>query len=740
MAQIKYLDSRRIMGASGDTVEATTFEDDFSSDNWTDYGSDFGVSGGTMAWNKTVNSGSWINLGSSLSDEKWVCRFTLNILNASSFNNEQPIFMIGSVSGSVTDATTMDYIGFQLQTYSNDYYIWCGNGATLASPTFNTNLSKTITTGTVYVELRRTSATEVILSIYSDSGFSSLSATKTLTISSGITGLQYFRLHSRLAGTGTINGTIDNLEIYNGLSSVTSKPKPALSLSGCKAYYNFEQTSGSLTNIATTANGFDDGLGSSADGTSSGGVTQNATGKVGSYAWDFDGSDDYVNVSGITLPAYNSTDTFSISAWINMDTLATSPTQYQRLFHWYDGTKQWQLYIFSSGEIGFNNTQANQGVDTSSSVISTGTWYHLVVVKTGNNTYKIYLNGVDQSTTSSGGGNPSPSIQTFRIGASITGSGSDGHFNGRIDEFSVFTRALTSSEISTLYNDGTGVAVNDSSITAKPETNSIFVETDTASRYWFNGTTWYRAVDDTGLKAYWKFNESSGSIINVSESADSLGTTADIAVTGATHGATGQIGDALSYDGSNDYGTAGTSLSQYQFMYSADAQYTLCMWFKLLSKIDSQGISSLFGNFGTANANGVVLQLNDGTTTDKVKLLILGESTNTRYIDSSIDDFMDDDTNWHFLCVRFDGTAAGHAAGNNYEVSIDNGAFQTLSTSSAPSGTANSDESFKFGVYPATGIGRYLGFLQDETSLWSRKLTDDEVSELYNGGSGREIY
>jgi len=478
------------MGASGDTVEATTFEDDFSSDNWTDYGSDFGVSGGTMAWNKTVNSGSWINLGSSLSDEKWVCRFTLNILNASSFNNEQPIFMIGSVSGSVTDATTMDYIGFQLQTYSNDYYIWCGNGATLASPTFNTNLSKTITTGTVYVELRRTSATEVILSIYSDSGFSSLSATKTLTISSGITGLQYFRLHSRLAGTGTINGTIDNLEIYNGLSSVTGKPKQALSLSGCKAYYNFEQTSGSLTNIATTANGFDDGLGSSADGTSSGGVTQNATGKVGSYAWDFDGSDDYVNVSGITLPAYNSTDTFSISAWINMDTLATSPTQYQRLFHWYDGTKQWQLYIFSSGEIGFNNTQANQGVDTSSSVISTGTWYHLVVVKTGNNTYKIYLNGVDQSTTSSGGGNPSPSIQTFRIGASITGSGSDGHFNGRIDEFSVFTRALTSSEISTLYNDGTGVAVNDSSITAKPETNSIFVETDTASRWWFDGNYW----------------------------------------------------------------------------------------------------------------------------------------------------------------------------------------------------------------------------------------------------------
>lgn len=307
-----------------------------------------------------------------------------------------------------------------------------------------------------------------------------------------------------------------------------------------------------------------------------------------------------------------------------------------------------------------------------------------------------------------------------------------------------FTRLDIHNSNSGGFTSGSNISALGSDLTPASatsiETGSIYIDTDTASRYWFNGTTWYRAVDDTGLKAYWKFNASSSPVPNDSQSADSLGTAADIAVTGATHGATGQIGDALSYDGLNDYGTAGTSLSQYQFMYSADAQYTLCMWFKLLSKIDSQGISSLFGNFGTANANGVVLQLSDGTTTDKVKLFILGESTNTRYIDSSIDDFMDDDTNWHFLCVRFDGTAAGHAAGNNYEVSIDNGAFQTLSTSSAPSGTANSDESFKFGVYPATGIGRYLGFLQDETSLWSRKLTDDEVSELYNGGSGREIY
>ena len=45
------------------------------------------------------------------------------------------------------------------------------------------------------------------------------------------------------------------------ISGLSTDTKPTyVSLTGCKAYYNFEQTSGNLTNIATTANGFADGL------------------------------------------------------------------------------------------------------------------------------------------------------------------------------------------------------------------------------------------------------------------------------------------------------------------------------------------------------------------------------------------------------------------------------------------------------------------------------------------------
>ena len=42
-------------------------------------------------------------------------------------------------------------------------------------------------------------------------------------------------------------------------------------------------------------------------------------------------------------------------------------------------------------------------------------------------------------------------------------------------------------------------------------------------------------MDDSNLKAYYKFNETSGTVTNQSVSVDTLGTSADCTVTGATY-------------------------------------------------------------------------------------------------------------------------------------------------------------------------------------------------------------
>ena len=91
-------------------------------------------------------------------------------------------------------------------------------------------------------------------------------------------------------------------------------------------------------------------------------------------------------------------------------------------------------------------------------------------------------------------------------------------------------------------------------------------------------------LDDENLVGYWKFNESSGNIINVSESDESLGSAANISMTGGTYDVTGTpsgIGNGVTFDGTDDYGTFGTSTSQFNFMHNTSAVWTLAWWMKL---------------------------------------------------------------------------------------------------------------------------------------------------------------
>ena len=70
------------------------------------------------------------------------------------------------------------------------------------------------------------------------------------------------------------------------------------------------------------------------------------------------------------------------------------------------------------------------------------------------------MNGAEVSGYLYNGTIPS-SIKTVtpnaRIGALYTGSGN--YFGGLIDELAIFNRVLSSSEISALYNSGTGISI-----------------------------------------------------------------------------------------------------------------------------------------------------------------------------------------------------------------------------------------------------------------------------------------
>ena len=201
-------------------VAGWDFQDDFTTDTWTDYGTGFGVSSGAMQWNTATGSGSWKDLlGYAINNTAFVLRQAITIANHSSPANEQPMFMLTDTSGTIGEGVQYDFLAVQAQTIATKWKNWHGNNVILSSADPQTEFtSHTIAVGTSYLEMIRLSATALQVTFYSNSGYSSIIQRLTETISSGYTNLRYGRFHSRLGAGGVINGTADTYRLADGVT------------------------------------------------------------------------------------------------------------------------------------------------------------------------------------------------------------------------------------------------------------------------------------------------------------------------------------------------------------------------------------------------------------------------------------------------------------------------------------------------------------------------------------------
>ena len=186
------------------------------------------------------------------------------------------------------------------------------------------------------------------------------------------------------------------------------------------------------------------------------------------YSLDFDGTDDWLVVANQANFKFNYNTAFSVSAWIK-----TSASADQGIFGKTLTGSPWTGYscfLNTAGKIYFqmiSQTAAPYKIDliTTSVTANDGNWHHLVWTKTtataasGVTIYK----DTTAYTTSSGltintngdtlGDNSTLTDREPLIGANDDRPGLP--FNGNIDEVAVFTKALSASEISTLYGGGT---------------------------------------------------------------------------------------------------------------------------------------------------------------------------------------------------------------------------------------------------------------------------------------------
>ncbi|HCD36748.1 MAG TPA: hypothetical protein DEQ23_06970, partial [Chlorobium sp.] len=275
------------------------------------------------------------------------------------------------------------------------------------------------------------------------------------------------------------DGQIDEFQIWDTARSEAEireymyRELPDMVVSGgdLVAYYRFNESSGTLLYDARGG----------ADGTL---LNMDDADRVTSAAQfgpknalDFDGTNDYVNLGSFTdFYGSNYDSDYTISAWVKPADTALN----QSIFYARENTadeKYLDLCVNSDGTLTFivrTIYSDTQGSVTSTVRVDDGRWHNVTAVKSGS-VHTLYIDGVSAGMFTLGE-NPMQ-LDYFYIGASRTDSNNIAQFfNGRIDEFRLWDKALSASELrDTMMRSLTG--------------------------------------NESGLAAYYNFDNSSGSVL-----------------------------------------------------------------------------------------------------------------------------------------------------------------------------------------------------------------------------------
>jgi hypothetical protein len=172
-----------------------------------------------------------------------------------------------------------------------------------------------------------------------------------------------------------------------------------------------------------------------------------APGIANSYSLSLDGSNDQLvagNVSQLSGTV------ISISAWFN---LSATPSSDAIIGAAVSGGRRFWMQVLNTTTIRFANIGTVNTFSLSSGTFNTNTWYHVVGVINGTSK-EVFVNGssLGTATTQSPSGSNGDNLTIGNLPTIAFGSNP---FAGLIDEVAVFNSALSSSDVTTIYNNGT---------------------------------------------------------------------------------------------------------------------------------------------------------------------------------------------------------------------------------------------------------------------------------------------
>ena len=203
---------------------------------------------------------------------------------------------------------------------------------------------------------------------------------------------------------------------------------------------------------------YPDGLGASGDATVSSITARNSVGKVGTYAWEFNGTTNYVSSISSDLGS-----TWSIAFWVKGKTASQGNTKWQIMGKGTsDPNEEFAIGSYATF-LDYETSPAN--INNTLSTYDDAAWHFIVLVFDNGvvNATKIYIDG-SQAGSSATANNAATKTATMFLGKVGVTYFAGTHFAGYLDEFSYWTRILSGAEITTLYNSGTGISVPSSGV------------------------------------------------------------------------------------------------------------------------------------------------------------------------------------------------------------------------------------------------------------------------------------
>ncbi|MCM3872571.1 MAG: LamG domain-containing protein, partial [Pyrinomonadaceae bacterium] len=404
-----------------------------------------------------------------------------------------------------------------------------------------------------------------------------------------------------------------------------------------------------------------------------------APGKVG-QAFSFDGVNDSVDIANTTSLDFGAGN-FSIEFWANLNSLSTD----QMLFHKISGTgasfndpsyfvefDQPNALRFRIGEAFLSNSN-DLIVPTS---LTAGQWFHVAAVRNGDLT-QIYLNGVLAGSQTSGSNINTGTGGNAAIGRCLTSDAGCARFvNGKIDEVSLYNRALSASEIQAIYDaDSAGICLP----TCTPPPSNL--------------ESWYRGEGDAN---------------------DSQGTNHGTLVNGAGF-ATAVVNQGFNLDGVNDFVRVGNPPA----LRFGTGDFSIQAWVKTSFRGGTFN-DYIISKSGVGNDAQFILSYNAGGT--GLPSFLMSDGTT---ISSAIGTANLADGTFHHL--------AGVREGTTLRLYVDGVQVGTATTPSLVNAT--SANNVIIGGRDNPDFDPYFKGIIDEVQFLNRALSASEIQAIFNAGS-----